>query len=118
MSLNRYRLRHLTKSGHGGAKRASELLERPDRLIGIILLGNNFVNILASSISTILAIRLFGDQAITIAAIILTFVILVFAEVAPKTLAVLHPERIAFPATVILKPLLVVFYPCWWYSTL
>jgi Mg2+/Co2+ transporter CorB len=114
VSLNRYRLRHLTKSGHGGAKRASELLERPDRLIGIILLGNNFVNILASSISTILAIRLFGDQAITIAAIILTFVILVFAEVAPKTLAVLHPERIAFPATVILKPLLVVFYPMVW----
>ena len=114
VSLNRYRLRHLVKSGHGGAKRAAELLERPDRLIGIILLGNNFVNILASSISTILAIRLFGDQAITVAAIILTFVILVFAEVAPKTLAVLHPERIAFPATLILKPLLVVFYPIVW----
>jgi Mg2+/Co2+ transporter CorB len=104
----------LAKSGHGGAKRASELLERPDRLIGIILLGNNFVNILASSISTILAIRLFGDQAITIAAIILTFVILVFAEVAPKTVAVLHPERIAFPASLILKPLLLVFYPMVW----
>jgi Mg2+/Co2+ transporter CorB len=114
VSLNRYRLRHLVKSGHHGAQRAADLLERPDRLIGIILLGNNFVNILASSITTILAIRLFGDNAITIAAIILTFVILVFAEVAPKTLAVMHPERIAFPATLILKPLLAVFYPIVW----
>lgn len=114
VSLNRYRLRHLVKSDHRGAQRAAELLERPDRLIGIILLGNNFVNILASSITTILAIRLFGDHAITIAAIILTFVILVFAEVAPKTLAVMHPERIAFPATLILKPLLKVFYPIVW----
>ena len=114
VSLNRYRLRHLVKSGHRSAKRAADLLERPDRLIGIILLGNNFVNILASSIATILAIRLYGDNAITIAAIILTFVILVFAEVAPKTLAVMHPERIAFPATYILKPLLLVFYPLVW----
>lgn len=114
MSLNRYRLRHLAKSGHSGAKRAADLLERPDRLIGIILLGNNFVNIFASSIATILAIRLFGDKAITIAAIILTFVILVFAEVAPKTLAVMHPERIAFPASIVLKPLLRVFYPMVW----
>lgn len=114
VSLNRYRLRHLVKSNHRGAKRAADLLERPDRLIGIILLGNNFVNILASSITTILAIRLFGDRAITIAAIILTFVILVFAEVAPKTLAVMHPERIAFPATLVLKPLLAVFYPLVW----
>lgn len=114
VSLNRYRLRHLVKSGNSRAKRAAELLERPDRLIGIILLGNNFVNILASSITTILAIRLFGDKAITIAAIVLTFVILVFAEVAPKTLAVMNPERIAFPATYILKPLLLVFYPLVW----
>ena len=114
VSLNRYRLRHLVKSGHNSAKRAADLLERPDRLIGIILLGNNFVNILASSITTILAIRLFGDNAITIAAIILTFVILIFAEVAPKTLAVMNPERIAFPATYILKPLLLVFYPLVW----
>lgn len=115
VSLNRYRLRHLTKSGHKGAMRASDLLERPDRLIGIILLGNNFVNILASSITTVLAIRLFGDNAITIAAFILTLVILIFAEVAPKTLAVMHPERIAFPATLALKPLLKVFYPMVWF---
>ncbi len=115
MSLNRYRLRHLSKSNHHGAIRAAKLLERPDRLIGIILLGNNFVNILASSIATILAIRLIGDKGIAVAALILTLVILIFAEVAPKTLAVLHPERIAFPATIALGPLLKLFYPLVWF---
>lgn len=115
VSLNRYRLRHLTKSNHHGAKRASRLLENPDRLIGIILLGNNFVNILASSIATVLAIRLIGVNGIAISALVLTLVILVFAEVAPKTLAVLHPERIAFPATMILGPLLKLFYPLVWF---
>lgn len=115
MSLNRYRLRHLSKSNHHGAIRAAKLLERPDRLIGIILLGNNFVNILASSIATILAIRLIGDKGIAVAALILTLVILIFAEVAPKTLAVMHPERIAFPATIALGPLLKLFYPLVWF---
>jgi Mg2+/Co2+ transporter CorB len=115
VSLNRYRLRHLAKSGHTGAKRAARLLERPDRLIGIILLGNNFVNILASSIATVLAIRLIGENGIAIAALILTLVILIFSEVAPKTLAVIHPERLAFPATIILGPLLKLFYPVVWF---
>lgn len=111
ISLNRYRLRHLAKAGHRGAKRSSELLKRPDRLIGIILLGNNFVNILASALATVLAIRLFGEAGIWIATASLTVVILLFAEVAPKTLAALHPERIAFPASFILGPLLKAFYP-------
>ena len=114
VSLNRYRLRHLAKTKHRGAARAAKLLERPDRLIGLILLGNNFVNILASSIATIIALRLYGEAGIAIAAGILTLVILIFSEVTPKTLAVLHPERFAFPATFILSPLLKILYPLVW----
>lgn len=114
VSLNRYRLRHLAKIKHRGAMRASRLLERPDRLIGLILLGNNFVNILASSIATVLALRLWGEAGIAIAAGLLTLVILIFAEVTPKTLAVLRPERFAFPATYILSPLLTLLYPLVW----
>ncbi|MET4161986.1 MULTISPECIES: HlyC/CorC family transporter [Marinobacterium] len=114
MSLNRYRLRHLVKSGHRGARRANSLLERPDRLIGLILIGNNFVNILASAIATVIAVRLWGDAGIAIATAGLTLVILIFAEVSPKTMAALHPERIAFPASYILKPLLKLAYPLVW----
>lgn len=114
VSLNRYRLRHLAKIHHRGAVRANRLLERPDRLIGLILLGNNFVNILASSLATIIGMRYFGDAGIALAAGLLTLVILIFAEVTPKTLAVLSPERIAFPATFILSPLLTVLYPLVW----
>ena len=111
MALNRYRLRHLARSGHRGAQRASRLLERPDRLIGLILLGNNFVNIAASSLATVLALRLLGEAGIALAAGLLTLVILIFAEVAPKTFAALHPERVAFPAAHVLTALLVVFQP-------
>jgi Mg2+/Co2+ transporter CorB len=111
MSLNRYRLRHLQKNGHRGARRAGQLLERPDRLIGLILIGNNLVNIFASAIATVIAIRLWGDAGIFIATIILTLVILIFAEITPKTIAALYPERIAFPASLILIPLLKLLYP-------
>lgn len=111
MALNRYRLRHLVKHKHKGALRASRLLERPDRLIGVILLGNNFVNILASSITTVIALRLYGESGIAIATFVLTMVILIFAEVTPKTLAVLYPERVAFPASIILIGLLKIMYP-------
>ena len=111
MALNRYRLRHLAGSGHRGARRASQLLERPDRLIGLILLGNNFVNIAASSLATVLALRLLGEAGIALAAGLLTLVILIFAEVAPKTFAALHPERVAFPAAHVLTWLLAVFQP-------
>lgn len=114
MAINRYRLRHLAKSGHKGAQRVSKLLDRPDRLIGIILLGNNFVNILASSLATLIAIRLWGEAGIALAALLLTIVLLIFGEVTPKTLAALNPERIAFPASAILQPLLKIFYPVVW----
>ncbi len=117
MSLNRYRLRHLAKSGHAGAVRTNALLERPDRLIGLILLGNNFVNVLASAITTVIALRLGGEGAIAVGAGLLTLVILIFSEVAPKTLAATHPERVAFPAAFVYTPLLRILSPLVWAVT-
>lgn len=112
MSINRYRLKHLNNEGNRGAKRVQKLLERPDRLIGLILIGNNLVNIAASSIATIICTRLFGDYwgffATTFG---LTLILLIFAEVTPKTLAALYPEKVAFPSSMILLPLLFVLYP-------
>lgn len=111
MALNRYRLKHLQKQNHRGSLRAGKLLERPDRLIGLILIGNNLVNVFASVIANIIAIRIWGDSGIYAAGIILTLVILVFSEVTPKTVAALYPEKVAFPSSIILLPLLKVMYP-------
>jgi Mg2+/Co2+ transporter CorB len=114
MSLNRYRLRHLMKHRHKGALRAGELLKNPDRLIGVILIGNNFVNVLASSIATLIALRLWGEPGILIATALLTIVILVFGEITPKTIAALHPEKIAYPSSLLLTWLLKVLRPVVW----
>jgi Mg2+/Co2+ transporter CorB len=114
MTLNRYRLRSQAEAGHRGAKLALRLLERPDRLLGIILLGNNFANIAASSAATLIALDVYGENAIAAAAFALTFVILIFAEVAPKTFAALKPEKVGMPAAYILRPLLTIFYPAVW----
>jgi Mg2+/Co2+ transporter CorB len=114
MSLNRYRLRHLARSGHRGARMAERLLQRPDRLIGLILLGNNAVNLTAAALVTILAQRLGGQGAVLVGTFILTIVILIFGEVAPKTIAALNPARIALPAALIYYPLLKVTYPIVW----
>ncbi|MCG6862054.1 MAG: HlyC/CorC family transporter [Chromatiaceae bacterium] len=114
MTLNRYRMEHKAKKGHKGATLARALLDRPDRLIGLILLGNNFVNILASSLATVIALRIGGEGAIAAAAGILTLVILIFSEVSPKTLAAMHPERIAYPAAFVYAPLLKLLYPLVW----
>lgn len=111
MSVNRYRLRHLVQQDHNGAKRVQYLLDRPDRLIGLILIGNNLVNIAASAIATIVCLRWFGDAGILVATLGLTVVVLIFAEITPKTIAALHPEQVAFPSSVILKPLLTIMYP-------
>ena len=111
LSLNRYRLKHLAKEGHRGAKRVSALLSRPDRLLGTILIGNNFVNILASSIATVLALQLWGEAGIAIATIGLTLALLVFGEITPKTLAALRPEAVAYPFSLPLLLLLKLFYP-------
>ena len=115
MALNRYRLKHQAKSGHKGAIKAQKLLETPDRLLGVILLGNNFVNIFASSIATIIAMKLIGEAGIALAAGLLTLVVLIFAEVAPKTLAALYPEKIAYPAAYVLTPLLKILSPVVWF---
>lgn len=114
MALNRYRLKHQAKSGHKGAQLAQSLLASPDRLLGVILLGNNFVNIFASSVATIIAMKLIGEAGIALAAGLLTLVVLVFAEVAPKTLAALYPEKIAYPAAYVLTPLLKILSPIVW----
>lgn len=115
MALNKYRLRHQAKSGHKAAIKAQRLLKSPDRLLGVILLGNNFVNIFASSIATIIAMELLGEAGIALAAGLLTLVILIFAEVAPKTLAALYPEKIAYPAAYFLEPLLKLLSPIVWF---
>jgi Mg2+/Co2+ transporter CorB len=116
MMLNRYRARHLAAHGHGGATRALALLERPDRLIGLILIGNNFVNNLLASIAAVVAVELGGIDggAVAIGASIITIVVLIFGEVTPKTLAALHPEALAYPAAYLYRPLLKVAYPLVW----
>ncbi|WP_264770624.1 HlyC/CorC family transporter [Coxiella burnetii] len=114
MALNRYRLRHLARKGHVKAQRVVTLLKRPDRLLGVILIGNTFANILASAVATVIAVHYLGDLGVIISTVILTFLILVFAETTPKTLAALYPQRVAFPASLPLQILLRVFYPLVW----
>jgi Mg2+/Co2+ transporter CorB len=114
MSLNRYQLRHKAREGHRGAKLAEQLLQRPDRLIGLILLGNNLVNFTASALVTLIALDLGGEPAVAIGTGIFTLIVIIFSEAAPKTLAALHPERLAFPAAMIYYPLLKITYPIVW----
>ena len=114
MALNRYRLKHLADGKHRSAVRAQRLLDRPDRLIGLILLGNNFVNILAAQVATVLTLHVLGESRPIVTTLALTAVILVFAEVVPKTLAAVHPERIAFPSSWLLQVLLFMLYPLVW----
>lgn len=115
MTMNRYRLRTRAKKGERAARLAQGLLERPDRLIGTILLGNNFVNTLAASIATLIGLRLFpGETGIAIATGALTLLLLIFGEVTPKTLAALHPERLGLPAAYVLWPLQRLLFPLVW----
>ncbi|EEB43988.1 hypothetical protein PROVALCAL_04012 [Providencia alcalifaciens DSM 30120] len=114
MTLNRYRLKHLAKQGNRSAVRVEKLLRHPDRLLGLVLIGNNLINIVASALATIIGMRLYGNMGVAIATGILTFVILLFAEVVPKTIAALYPERIAFPSSFILTPLQKIMLPVVW----
>ena len=114
MSLNRYRLRHRARSGHRGAQLAEHLLKRPDRLIGLILLGNNLVNFTAVALVTIIALKIGGEPAVAIGTLLLTVIVLIFSEAAPKTLAALRPERLAYPASYVYYPLLFIAYPVVW----
>ena len=117
VTLNRYRLRHQAESGNRGARLAAKLLERPDRLIGVILLGSNSVNALFSALTTVTVIRVWGekDSAIGIATVIIALVVLILTDLAPKTFAALHPERIAYPSAYVLRPLLKISYPIVWF---
>jgi len=116
VTLNRYRLRHQAEAGHRGARIAAKLLERPDRLIGVILLGSNSINALFSALTTVTVIRVWGEKESTIgiATAIIALVILILTDLAPKTLAALHPERIAYPSAFVLRPLLKLSYPMVW----
>lgn len=111
MALNRYRLRHLVKNNHKSAIKANRLLQRPDRLFGLILLGNNLVNLIAATIATLIGMRLLGDVGVALAPFILVVVFLIFAEVLPKTTAALYPEAVAFPASHVLSVLMKLCYP-------
>ncbi len=111
MTVNRYRLRHLAEAGHRGARLARRLLRRPDRVLGVVLLGNNFGNIAASSVATLMAVKLYGAGVLALVTGLLTLVILIVSEVAPKTLAALYPEPVAFGSAYVLTPLLRVVYP-------
>ncbi|MEJ6517467.1 MAG: HlyC/CorC family transporter [Pseudomonadales bacterium] len=114
MALNRYRLKHLANDGHRGAIQASKLLERPDRLLGVILIGNNLVNFSAASLATVIAIELFGESGVAIAPVVCTLVFLIFSEVAPKTISAAYPEKIALPSSYILRFLLWILFPLVW----
>ena len=111
MSLNRYRLRHLVKKRHRGARKANRMLRRPDRLLGVILVGNNLVNFSAATIATMIGLRMFGDTGVLMAPWVLTLTFLIFAEVAPKTLATQFPEAWSFRSVYILQPLQKLLYP-------
>ena len=114
LTLNRYRLRHLVKIKHRGAIHAQALLQRTDRLIGLLILGNNFANNLATAIATVIGLQLLGEAGAAIAVGVLTIVGTIFTDVAPKTLGALYSERVAFPAAYVLRPLLKLLYPMVW----
>lgn len=120
MAINRYRLKHRAEQGHRGARLTLSLINQTDKLLGVILLGNNLINTAAATLSTLIAIRLFGQGEMTlfIATSVLTFLILVFSEVTPKVVGASFPEHIAYPASFVLSPLLKLAYPIIWFINL
>ena len=114
MAINRYRLKTLSAKNNSQAKRVEKLLSNIEYLIGGILLGNNFVNILAASITTIIALKLWGEGSVIIASLVLTLVILIFAETAPKTYAANNPEKVALPVAMALEFIIKLFKPVIW----
>ena len=111
MALNRYRLKHLVKEKNKSARRVSKLLEKTDRLLGVILIGNNFTHTLSTALATVVAIRIWSDSAVLAVTVFMTIIMIIFAEVMPKTIAALKPESIAFPSSYLLKPLSKVLSP-------
>ena len=114
MSLNRYRLRHQAQNGNRSARLAEKLLARPDRLIGIILLGNTFANFAAAGLTTVVALRLWGDTGFAVATAVVSIATFVFGELAPKTYGAIHPERLAMPASWVYAFLVRLLYPIVW----
>mgnify|MGYP003303549819 FL=1 len=111
MAINRYRLKHLVKEKNKSAKRVSRLLEKTDRLLGVILIGNNFTHTLSTALATVVAIRIWSDNAVLAVTVFMTIIMIIFAEVMPKTIAALKPESIAFPSSYLLKPLSKILSP-------
>jgi len=120
MALNRYRLKHLAKSGSRGARMASYLLGQTDKLLGMVLIGNNLVNAAAAALATLITFRVFGQSelSLSLATLAVTFLLVVFSEITPKVIGASYPERIAFPAAFVLRPLLQVVYPVVWFVNL
>ena len=118
LSVNKYRLRFLSEQGNKGAQKAEKLLERPDTLLSFILIFNNLVNISASAIATIIGMRLYGDAGVAIATGLLTFVMLVFSEIFPHTVAAMYPEKVGLFSSHILTVLLKIFYPVVWFMNI
>ena len=120
MSLNRHRLRFLANSGHRGARLASELLAKTDKLLGVILLGNNFANAASATLVTVITVELFGqgEWQLAVGTVTVTFAILVFAEISPKVIAATYPEKFAFACSYLLYPLLKLAYPAVWFVNL
>ena len=111
MSINKYKMRHQAKLNNKGAKAAKKLLENPDKVIGVILLGNNLTNILITQIATLISLRIYGDIGLAIATGLLTIFILIFAELTPKTIGEMHSEKIAYSSSLLFKPMLIILYP-------
>jgi Mg2+/Co2+ transporter CorB len=120
MALNRYRLRHMVAQGHGGARRAADLLRHTDRLLGAILIGNNVVNAAAATLASVIAIELVGQgrMAYAVSTLGISFVIIVFAEITPKVIGATYPERIALPLAYVLGPLQRLLTPAIWFVNL
>lgn len=118
VSLNRYKLRHLIKKNHRAAKLVDKLLSRPDRFFGVVLIGNNLANAATAAIAAIVVQRLYGSTGAAIATFVMTLVTIIFAEIIPKMLGALYPDRIAFPASYVLYPLLKALYPLVWFTNI
>ena len=114
MRLNRYKLQNQVRNGNKSAKILEKLLKEPEKLIGLICLGVNLVNFTAAALVTIIALKLGGEPYVAIATLLLTIVVLIFCEAAPKTLAAIYPEKLAFPSAFVYYPLMIISYPMVW----
>jgi Mg2+/Co2+ transporter CorB len=120
MAMNRYRLKHLVAQGHGGARRAAELLKRTDRLLGGILIGNTLAIAAATTLAGVIAVRLLGEDKLTyaISTVVISFVIIIFSEITPKVIGATHPERAALLLAYALKPTMRILEPASWFVNL